>query len=882
MKKFLKITGIIVGVLILLLFLTPIIFESQLKDLVRKTINENLNAKISFSDIDLSLFRNFPDATLGIEELRVINNAPFEGDTLAYSEEVLLQMSVKELFKGSGEAMHVDEFIINNTLLNIKIDSLGNANYDIAVESSAPVTDTTAGSGFQFDVDHYEINDSQVNYFNEGSKIELVVQELNHRGTGDFSAETSTLSTSSTALVSFAMEGTNYLEQNKVQLAADFQMDLEEMKFTFLENEALINQLPLTFDGYVQVNEENNEVDLSFETPTSSFKNFLAVIPEEYSKNIQDVETKGDFVVSGRINGIVDEIHIPKMDINIASENAFFKYPDLPKSVEDITIAVEILNETGLPNDTYVDIQNLDFRIDEDVFSSSGSIRNLTENMLVNLALKGTLNLANIEKAYPLELEQELNGVLRADFTTSFDMNSLENEQYQNVKSSGTASLVDFGYTSPEIPNEVKIASAGLNFHPGTIALNNFKAITGETDIAATGTIQNLMGFLFIDQTLKGNFNVVSNTFSVNDFMVAQETSEAEVVNEETPPETVEEAIKIPSFLDANISFAADRVFYDNLVLQDTKGNLTIANETATLNNVTSSLLGGGLVLNGNVSTREPVPTFDLSLDLNAIDIAASFDALELLQNLAPIATALQGELTTNLDLEGDLNNDLTPRLETIAGNALAKILGAEVDPAKTPLLVQLDQQLDFINLEDLDLSNLSTRLTFNNGIVEVQPFDFNIKGIQVTAQGQHGFDLAMDYVVEFDIPAKFLGSEVGGALSRLTASELQNTMVALPIGITGSFQDPVINLNMEQAVKNLTQKIINNQKQELKEKGKDVLTDILTGNRSKNTTPGDTVRGKTGDTILRQQDQVKNAAKEILGGIFGNRKKKEDTLPQN
>ena len=891
MKKFLKITGIVLGVILLLLFLAPFVFESQIKDMVRKTINENLNAQVSFADIDLSLFRNFPDATLGIEELLVINNEPFEGDTLASSEEVVLQMSVRELFKGSGEPMKIDALKLNNTLLNLRIDSLGNASYDIAIESDAPVADTAqTGSGFQFDVQHYEINDSRVTYFDEGSQIKLLIEDLNHEGTGDFSAATSELSTFSTALVSLAMEDTNYLTRNRIELEADFEMDLENMRFTFLENEALINQLPLTFDGYVQVNEDNNELDISFKTPSSSFKNFLAVIPEEYSKNIEDVQTSGDFVVDGVIQGIVDENHIPMMDINISSENASFKYPDLPKSVEDITIATEIKNETGLAEDTYVNIENLNFRIDQDVFNANGSIRNLTENMLVNMAINGTINLANLEQAYPLELEQDLNGVVTADLTTSFDMNSVENEQYQNVKSSGTATIRDFSYASPEIPNEIKLATANLNFQPGTVQLENFRATTGETDMNLSGTIQNLMGYLFTDQDLKGRFQLNSNTFSVNDFMVAETETTSEEPEEqasEEAPAASGEAIKIPSFLDAQLDFTADRVLYDNLVLKNATGNLQIANETATLNNVTASLFGGNITLNGNVSTRETPATFNMDLNLNSIDIAQSFSEMELLRNLAPIAQALEGKLTTDIDLRGNLNRDLTPQLQTLAGNALAEVLGAKVNPEETPLLARLDERLTFVDLNDLNLNDLSTQLTFNNGRVEVQPFDFSIKGINATAGGNHGFDMSMDYNVSLEVPAKYLGSQVGNALSRLSSQELENTTVALPVGITGTFQSPNVNLNIEQAVSNLSQKVIEEQKENLKAKGKDILGDILSGSRSQ--TPQDTTASQqsqrpdtTRTNQQNQQDAAKEAARKVLGGILGGNKKKQDTTGNN
>src|SRR5690606_39287544 len=137
----------------------------------------------------------------------------------------------------------------------------------------------------------------------------------------------------------------------------------------------MINQLPLTFDGFVQVNENNNEIDLSFKTPSSDFKNFLAVIPEEYARNIENVQTSGDFVVNGFIKGIVDETYIPKMDIKVASSNASFKYPDLPKSVQDINLDLNILNTTGLIDATYITFDNVTFRTDQDRFGTNCSVR---------------------------------------------------------------------------------------------------------------------------------------------------------------------------------------------------------------------------------------------------------------------------------------------------------------------------------------------------------------------------------------------------------------------------------------------------------------------------------------------------------------------------
>ncbi|MDN3595348.1 AsmA family protein [Zunongwangia endophytica] len=899
MKKVLKIIGITLLVIIVLLIAAPFIFSSQIEDFVKKTINDNVNAKVEFADIDLSFLRSFPQATVVLSEISVINNAPFEGDTLANVEELTLEMSIKELFKGSEEAKKIDEFKVNNAYINILVDSLGQANYDIAIADTTATAETQTSSntsgGFSLDVQHYEINNSKLNYVDKGAKMALILEELNHQGTGDFSLDQTELDTDTEAIVSFEFDSINYLSRNKIALDAVLQMDLENMKYTFLENEATINQLPLTFDGFVQMEGNDTNIDLTFKTPSSDFKNFLAVIPEVYAKNIENVETTGDFVVNGIIKGTANDTYIPKLDIKVSSSNASFKYPDLPKSVDDINLDLRVLNESGIVEDTYLTFNNVKFRIDQDRFAANGSVKNLMGNMLVDLDLDGTLNLANLDQAYPLDMDLDLNGILTVDASANFDMASIEKEQYQNVKSSGTASIKNFSYKSPEIPNEVKISSAKVNLNQGNVSVPELNLTTGQTDLQASGTIQNLMGFLFTDQVLKGDFNVKSNTFAVSDFMVAQTeekpaTTSEENSSEETKTEKVttgEEAIKIPSFLDVALSFNANKILYDNLQLTNAKGKVIIRDETATLQNITSDIFGGNIALNGNVSTKNPTPTFDMSLDLNAISIAESFNDLELMRGLAPIANALQGKIQTNLKLKGDLNNDLTPILTTLAGDALAEILTADVDTKKMPLLAKLDDQLNFIDLDDINLNNLKTKLNFDNGAVNIQPFDFKIKDVLVQISGSHGFDMNMNYKLNLDVPAKYLGNQISGTLSKLSGSSLENTKVEIPVGLNGTFQSPKINLNMQRAITSLTQKIAEEQKDKLKEKGTNALNDLINKQLGKNNKGNPTTTDSTGtakptkapDSTKTQEKKIEDAAKSILGGLLTKNKKKKDTV---
>ncbi|MDX1462833.1 MAG: AsmA-like C-terminal region-containing protein, partial [Marinirhabdus sp.] len=694
MKKALKITGIILGILLLLLFFAPYLFKGTFEDLLRKNINKNLNAEVSWESMDLSLYRSFPKAAVVVHNFKVINKAPFEGDTLAMGEQVKLNMGITQLFKSSGDPIIIDGLDIENTTVNIQVDSLGRANYDLAVKSDAPMVDenaTPAEKGFVFNLKRYAISNSKLTYADLPNETFFDLKEINHEGKGDFSLDISNLETTTTALMSLKVGDIQYLNDNSIGLDANFEMDLPNQKYTFLENEAKVNELPLTFEGFVQVNEENTEMDLSFKTPSSDFKNFLAVIPKTYVQELDGVTTTGDFTVNGMLKGVVDDDRIPTMNIKVRSNNASFKYPDLPKAVRNITINADVVNETGIAEDTYLTIGNLTFTIDNEPFAANGSIRNLSGNAIVNLDLKGTLNLAHIDQVLPLKNDPPLRGIFTADVNTYFDMASVENEQYQNIKTNGTASLRDFTYTDTNFKNPINIGNAAISMSPGTITLNRMTATTGETDIDATGSIQNLIPWIMAKQDLKGTFNVQSNTFNLNDF-----SSKDAPEDTENPPTSnsagnqrtaaTNSGIKIPDFLDATLNFTANKVIYDDITLDDAKGSVRIQNETASLENVTSSLFGGNLALSGNVSTKNATPTFAMDLDLNKIDISSSFEQLDLLSFLAPIARALEGDLNTSIKLNGNLGPDFTPIISSIAGNALAQIITAEVNQSESPL----------------------------------------------------------------------------------------------------------------------------------------------------------------------------------------------------
>ena len=888
MKKKLKIAGISLLILVALLIASPFIFQSQIKDMVRNYINESVNAKVTFDDVDLSFIRSFPQANVTLDNLTISNVAPFENDTLAKVQILSLDMSIKELFKNaSEEPIIINSIAIDNAFVNLKTNKDGAVNWDIAKASDTPTTDNNSSSdGFVFDIENYSISNSAFNYLDETNNTIFKITNLNHSGNGTFSGDVSELDTKTEANVTFSMDGTEFLSNNSLKLDALIDLDLTNSKYTFKENKALINDLPLEFKGYVQLIEAGQDIDISFENPGSTFKDFLAVIPKTYAKNLDNVDTSGNFKINGIIKGQSTETTIPTLDINILSDNASFKFAELPKRVENININVEIKNDNGIVDDTYVNINTLNFKIDQDQFKSSATIKNLTKNMLVNANLDGVLNLANLTKAYPIELENELKGILKAKLNTSFDMNAIETNAYERIKNNGSVSLSDFVFSSADIVNPINISKASINFNPGTITLDNFIATTGQSDLNATGSINNLLGFLLSDKKLEGNFNVKSNVFKISDFMV--EGGSKAPINQSTEPAT---ALKIPAFLNCTIIADAKTVYYDNLILKDVKGSLKIADETAQLNNVTSSIFNGNLSLEGLIDTKTAKPTFNMNVGAKNFDIAQSFTDLNLLQALAPITKALQGKLNSSINLSGTLGEDFTPLLNSISGNALAELLTTKIEPKNKQLFSLLESKLNFLDFSKLDLKDLKTKLSFNDGQVSVNPFDIKYKDIKMTVGGSHTFSNTMNYQVVLDVPAKYLGTEVNNLINKINDAAVNDIKIPVTATISGNTLKPQVTTDLTSGVKNLTSQLIEIEKQKLINKGKDKLTDvvgnILGGNKPKDSTStqsnggvkdvlGNILNGNNTpkDTTKTTNDKPKDQVKDAIKGLFGKKDK--------
>ncbi|MEM8861935.1 MAG: AsmA family protein, partial [Chloroflexota bacterium] len=359
-----KIAIVLVCILVFIIataLIVPVIFKDDIKASIDSTLAESLNADVVWDvdDFSLSLFRNFPNVTAGMNNFGVLNRAPFDGEILFAVEEFEVEVDVFSLF---GDQIKINGIRLNHPEIFIKVLEDGTANYDIAVESTeapeAATVDTTA-TAFNIGIDHWEITNGHLIYDDKSLPFKMELKNLEHSGSGDFTQDVFDLTTKTFSdSVSVSYDGVEYVSNKQLDADAVISISDEYGKYTFKENIAKVNDFTLSFDGFLALLEDGSmDMDITYNSEVTSFKSLLSLVPGVYTEDFGLMETEGNLSFGGAVKGKYSEEVLPAFNVNLEVNDAMFKYPDLPTAINNIKVDLKVDNKDGVIENTRVDLQ---------------------------------------------------------------------------------------------------------------------------------------------------------------------------------------------------------------------------------------------------------------------------------------------------------------------------------------------------------------------------------------------------------------------------------------------------------------------------------------------------------------------------------------------
>jgi uncharacterized protein involved in outer membrane biogenesis len=515
MKKTLKIAGITLFVLLAAALIVPLVFRDRILQKVKTEINNNLTAKVEFSDLSLSLFAHFPKLTIELQDISVANTGAFAGDTLLTAKSVAASVNLLSLFR--DEPLKIAGVYLESPRIRALVNKDGRANWEITKEDTTSVADTAAAaSSFAMQLNHYRINNGYIYYNDESSNMSAEISEMEHTGSGDFTESVFTLYTSTKAVsASFTYENIPYLINARSGINADFQIDNNTSRYSFKNADMQVNNLKLLADGWFQiVNDTTYGMDIAFKAPSNDFKDILSLVPAIYKTDFDKLKTSGTAAFHGFVKGNYSTNAMPAYKVNLDVKDGFFQYPDLPAPVKNIQVTMQIDNPDGITDHTVVDITKGHLEMGAEPFDFRLLFKNPETAQYIDAAIKGKLNLSEVSKFIKLEEGTKLSGQLMADAFARGSLSALQ-QQEGAFNAGGLLQVSNLYYASKDFPKPVQHVNLRMEMEnkggtaDGTVInITQGHAEIGKDPVDFTLQLSNPVSSMDFKGTAKGSFTL--------------------------------------------------------------------------------------------------------------------------------------------------------------------------------------------------------------------------------------------------------------------------------------------------------------------------------------------------------------------------------------
>ena len=817
------------------------------------------------SKISLSLFHNFPHLSVSIENLSIVGKESFKNDTLLSAKSIDVSLDLMKAISGTYDILNIG---LVTPRIHAIVHSDGQANWNIT-KPTPPTAPSAPSKPFSMKLRKYSIENAYIEYNDEQGKMHMIIEDLDHKGSGDFSSDAFTLTTTTSIEAMTFIDGNiSYLYKVKTSADLDLQVDNKTNKYTFNTEKIQLNGLRLSTKGFVQMPDTNNMVmDIQFSTPSNDFKDILSLVPGIYQNNFKDIKTSGKLTLGGFVKGTYNKKQMPAFHLDLGIQDGSFQYPDLPQKVSDIQVKLDVTNPDGITDHTVVNLEKCHLNLGAQPFDFRMLMKTPVSNQWVDASAKGSVDLSQMQKFMKMDAGTKLAGIINADVSVKGSIAAAEKKQFEQLYAAGTIGVSNLTYASKDYPDGVAINSLLLTFNPKNVTVSNLKGAYLKTNFSGDGGINNFLGYYLHNEALSGSFNFTADNVDVNKFMGPPSTQP----EAKTAPST--QPFLVPSNLDVALNVSIGSVKYDNLLLTAVQGSLVIRNEIVNLKSVTGKALDGTLKIDGLYSTKTDKKNPDIAFDYSVtnVDVQKTFTTIDMVKKMMPIGKYVSGKITSNLALTGKLGPDMSPLMNSLSGKGDLLLLNGVL--SNFPVTDQLADKLHLTQFKTITLKDTKIFYSFENGRVTVQPYKVKIGDLDAEIAGSNGFDQTINYGVNLSAPTSALGSAGNAMVTNLVNQAASKGIKANPVGdkislaikITGTTTNPKI----ETDLKNVVGDAVSNVKEEIKKEAEKKI---------------DSVKSVVKDTVKAIKTQVVTQAKEelqkqLLGGKGDTSKKKNDPL---
>lgn len=502
-KKIFKITGIVIGSLVLFLALIAFVLylvltPQRLTPLVNKYSTQYLDATVTFSSVELSLFEELPYVSLRLRDGKVISHAfanepdslkaliPAGADSLLQFKELLVSLNLPSMMVGKVDIRRVR---LVEPKAYAYIAPWGKASWEIY---GAPDTTTTSESApLAINIERIAIRNSGDLVYDsrpDSMKITADIGRLFLRGRltdnlKEFSLKRARIADLSVSAdldanktyARFAIDSMSFAEEAAHAYKVDFMshatfkvdsvsyctnlplsavggFSLNGKDLVFDELKLSLADVAATLNGGFKMEKGMLFSDMKVAVKPTSVAGLLALVPDGMFPRLKALKTDLSFGFTALVDGVynAETKTMPSVVLDVNIPGGAIRDPKNTSKIENILLDAQLTYNPEHLDSTRVLIRKMQVGGSTVSLEMSGEVSDVLGDPLVDGQVKGMVNLYKLSQLLDTAHVQKAQGKIGLDLKLNTRLSDLTPKRIGNAKIRGSVTADEVLIDSPK------------------------------------------------------------------------------------------------------------------------------------------------------------------------------------------------------------------------------------------------------------------------------------------------------------------------------------------------------------------------------------------------------------------------------------------------
>lgn len=458
----------IAATLVVLLFIAVaaigIIFQfvltpERITPKIVNALNEQLNARVDLEAVELTFFKTFPSFKLElstgqiVEKIDSISNTTQSPDTLISFEKALISVNPLALMRNK---FSVNKFEFIDPTILVKVDDSGAMNWDIFPQSandsigqqeeSDQIDEEKKAGAFDTDIQlkNIRIINGQLTFDDRYVDNHLIMKGFHLDLDASYSQENILLDVTSGARSFTFRKNDQTLSQDvSIVIDTDFHIDRQSRRINIQNASVDINEVSFIASGRLIPNREKREmdVDLNLDLEIPTLQTLVDLIPEGIIEEKSNFLVDGDVTMAVRLHGLYSKGIFPNIKAQMKVAEGSLYYQKIGQGIDELEMDAQFVLPADKEKPAFMNLNNLKVQGLGTKLQVQGKIDKINKAPLIDVNLKGELDLNTLQKTFPFNKDLYMSGAATLDLQATLPVKAIKNEDYGKISTLGSLDL---------------------------------------------------------------------------------------------------------------------------------------------------------------------------------------------------------------------------------------------------------------------------------------------------------------------------------------------------------------------------------------------------------------------------------------------------------